>query len=142
MKELQINGKTFKINQSVEIAEEYKLGDTVRILVKDYSEFVAYSGIIVAIDDFAKSPSVTVCYFTNGYNPEVKFKTISGNEKDSEISKGGDFDDSLSFDTVISIFENKVLTKKGELESLVKQFENVRRALVRIQGDTIKHKEN
>jgi ribosomal protein L19 len=132
MKELEIKGKKFKINQSIEISDTYEVGDNVRLLVKEYSEMKAYSGLIVAIDDFTDNPAVTVCYITDSCNPEIKFKTLTPNDKDTQVAKSGNFDESLSINTIISSFENKITSKKGELETLMKQFNNINIALNKI----------
>lgn len=136
MKTLEINGKIFKVNQSLEVTEEYFVGDNVRVLIKEYSELKAYSGLIVGIDDFSNNPAVTVCYVTDSYSsPEIKFKTLTAKDQESQITKSGQFDETLSINTVISSFENKILNKKGELETLMKQFANINTALAKIANN-------
>ena len=56
----------------------YRIGDRVKILVKDYSDYSVYYGIIAAFDNFKNLPSITVCYIENKYGKgEMKFCAIN-----------------------------------------------------------------
>ena len=56
----------------------YTVGDRVKVLVKDYSDYSVYYGVICAFDNFKNLPSITVCYIENKFGKgEMKFASIN-----------------------------------------------------------------
>lgn len=56
----------------------YRIGDRVKVLVKDYSDYSVYYGVVCDFDNFKNMPSITVCYIENKYGKgEMKFAAIN-----------------------------------------------------------------
>lgn len=135
MSTVEIKGKKFTLNQSVEITEEYSVGMPVRILTKGYSDYSAHSGIILSIDNFKNSPAVNVLYLKTDYSSsEILIKTISEYDKETEITQISEIDSLLTRDMVISHLDEKINKMKIELDTLIKKKEKIEKVLSRIFG--------
>jgi hypothetical protein len=135
MQKYEIGGKIYTTQTTVSVTDEFTLGSPVRVLIKDYSnKHTAHTGVIIAIDQFKNRPAVTICYLEASYsNPDLKFKTITGDEKEEcEITNLGDVDERLTVGTILDVFEGKVKAKKNELDAMLVQQQNLTVALERI----------
>jgi len=85
--------KGVRIKSSSQSDEALKVGDHVRILVKEYSNYKAHNGIISHLDKFSELPTVTVCYIESDYSgTNIKFKSINNKTDDAEIVKTEEID--------------------------------------------------
>ena len=56
----------------------YRVGDRIKVLVKDYSEYNVFYGVVCDFDNFKNLPSITVVYIENKYGKgEMKFAAIN-----------------------------------------------------------------
>lgn len=76
MKQIEVNGITYSVDESMFITEEIKVGDEVQILKKTYSDqWETFPGVIVQILPFDEKPAVEVVYVDHSYS-SVEVKTI------------------------------------------------------------------
>lgn len=75
MKQIEVNGITYSVDESMFITEEIKVGDEVQILKKNYDEWKTYPGVVVQILPFDEKPAVEVVYVDHSYS-SVSVKTI------------------------------------------------------------------
>ena len=76
MKQLEINGITYSVDESMFITEEIKVGDPVQILKKTYNDkWDTFPGVVVQILPFDQKPAVEVVYVEEGWN-SCEVKTI------------------------------------------------------------------
>lgn len=118
---IEIAGVKLEIDMTTaKVITNYKVGDCVKLLMKQYGDtFNIYPGIIAGFDDFATMPSITVAYIDSGYSGDViKFKHVSSQSKDVELCplQGYEFPHERS--TMIDKFERAVTTKEEELRDL------------------------
>ena len=79
MKQIEINGITYSVDESMFITEEIRVGDSVQILKKQYNDrWETYPGVVVQILPFNDKPAVEVVYVESSYSScEVKTVLIT-----------------------------------------------------------------
>ena len=115
-KVIEINGVKCEVDlRHAKDIEQYKVGDHVKILIKQYSDqYESYPGVIIGFDMFEQNPAINVMYIQGGFNSDpVGFKTITAKTKDVEITALNDFDIILNRDMVRQAF----IKKRNDLES-------------------------
>ena len=75
MKQIEVNGITYSVDESMFVTEEIKVGDQVQILKKDYQSWKTYPGVITQILPFDNKPAVEVVYVEDSYS-SIEVKTI------------------------------------------------------------------
>lgn len=86
MQTIEINGVKLEIDlRTAKKVESYRVGDRVKVLVKEYSNYTPYPGVIVGFDAFRNLPTITVAYVKTGYQKaDLEFAYINASEK-SEV---------------------------------------------------------
>lgn len=125
IKIVEINGVKIEVDlRSCKVIENYKVGDPVKVLVKKYSSYESYAGVIIAFDDFKMLPTIIVAYLENSYSTaEIKFAYINAETKDLEICPSAKLDKFLDKSHAIGLLDNTIEKKKVELEELKKKKE-------------------
>jgi len=120
---VEINGVKFEVDMSsAKIISEYKIGDKVNVLVKEYNERVVYPGIIVGFDNFQELPTITIAYIKIDYNnATVKFVYFNSESKDIDIAPCRESDLIFSKSDVIKKMDREIETKEKELEDLIRR---------------------
>ena len=75
MKQIEVNGITYSVDESMFVTEEIKVGDEVQILKKGYDSWETFPGVVVQILPFDDKPAVQVVYVDHSYS-SVDVKTI------------------------------------------------------------------
>ena len=75
MKQIEVNGITYSVDESMFVTEEIKVGDEVQILKKNYDSWETFPGVVVQILPFDDKPAVQVVYVDHTYS-SVDVKTI------------------------------------------------------------------
>lgn len=122
---VEINGVKFEVDLTqAKKVQEFRVGDSVKVLVKEYSN--SYStklGTVVGFDWFDSLPTVRIAYLDKDYS-SCKIKFIDYNEKtvDVEISPLNNVNElSYSKQTVIEAFDMEVTKKRMELDDVMNQ---------------------
>jgi hypothetical protein len=124
---VEINGIKMEVDlRSARRVDEFRVGDRVKVLVKEYSSTEIYHGVIVAFEQFQSLPTIVVSYVTNSYNPEIRLaylnsKTMSGDDKKFEIVP--DIDETLPFAKadVIRSFNRQIEIKMNEINDILQK---------------------
>ncbi len=101
--------------------ESYRIGDRVKVLVKSYSNYKPYPGVIVAFDMFEKLPTITVAYVKNEYNSSsIEFAYIHGGDKDDDQPEIAPLNDDILLDKggVLESFQYEIEKKRAEIEDI------------------------
>jgi hypothetical protein len=101
--------------------ENYRIGDRVKVLVKEYSSYKPTPGVIVAFDMFEKMPTITVAYLDISYSgADIKFAYISGGDTDKEQPEIAPYNDDIKVDkaNVIASLDKEIYKKQTEIEDL------------------------
>jgi hypothetical protein len=111
-----------KIDQATRI-ESFKVGDTVKVLEKEYGDtFKSKYGVILGFDDFKDFPNIQVATLDLSYNTaSIKILDInSSTEKDNKYRISKVMDANLLIDKaeVLRIMDMEIEKKKAEGEEL------------------------
>lgn len=85
MRTVEIQGVKFEVDLEAQKVYNFKIGDKVKVLKKEYQTHKIYRGVIVAFDDFNNLPTIQVLCITGDYSPELKFININAETEDAEI---------------------------------------------------------
>ena len=102
MHTVEIGGVKMEVDtRTARRIDAYKIGDRVKVLVKEYSTYKPYPGVIVAFDAFERLPTITVAYLVVSHSgAEVKFAYINGQDE---------------VETEIAPYHDDILVDKGEV---------------------------
>ena len=127
MQVIEINGVKLEVDmRTARRIEELRVGDKVKVLVKDYGDsFQVHPGIIVGFEPFNLPPTIVICYAIISYSSfDLKFLHYNAKTKEGfEIIKALDSDIELVKDDVVKLFDRKVAEKSREIETLKEQRE-------------------
>jgi hypothetical protein len=117
---VEINGIKIEVDlRTAKRVDQYKIGDKVKVLVKEYSNYVSYPGIIAAFDEFHNLPTITVVYVKTDYNKaEIRYAYINSKTEDAEIAPCDDSWLPLKQSDMNASFENEILKKQQEIEDI------------------------
>lgn len=118
---VEINGVKVEVDlRTAKRVDSFKVGDAVKVLVKDYSSYKSHFGMIVGFDEFKSLPTLVVAYVdanTWSDNP-LKFVYINEKTTDTEVCHHSDLDIGVSKADVIEQFDRLIAKKEVELKEL------------------------
>lgn len=118
---VEINGVKFEVDLSTaKKIQEFKVGDSVKILKKQYQDYKASLGIIVGFDWFESLPTVRIAYLDIDYSKaEVNFIDYNSESKDIEISPLNNINElSYNRSTIIDLLNRDIDKRTIELEEM------------------------
>lgn len=100
--------------------ESYKVGDNVKVLLKEYSDtFKSYPGVIVGFDNFVQRPTIVIAYLNMGYDKaEVKFLYLTVDSKDAEICPMIGDELAVNKISAVQMLDRDIERKEQELQEL------------------------
>jgi len=115
---VEINGAKLEVDlRTAKRVDQFRVGDRVKVLVKNYSGYEAHHGVIVAFDDFKNLPTITVCYLSGFQNGDLKFAAINAESKDAEIAACND-DVLVEKGEIVARINSDINAKLAEVEDL------------------------
>lgn len=121
---VEINGVKYevKIDEATRI-ESFRVGDTVKVLVKEYSDsYKSKYGVILGFDDFKDFPNIQVATLEIGYSSAtIQILDINpSTEKDNKyrISKVTDTNLMIDKSEVLRMMDQEMEKKIQEVEEL------------------------
>lgn len=126
---IEINGIKMEVDlRYAKRVDSYRVGDSVKALIRNYGDsFTAYPGVIVGFTEFQNRPCIDLLYLKQ--DGEVAFKSITKDDKDTEIAPFNQFEE--DFDKVsvleklnrqIEQAEEAVRMTKAKKEAFLKFF--------------------
>ena len=117
---IEINGVKMEVDlRHAKVIDSFRVGDTVKVLVKEYSNYTSHVGMIVGFDEFEKLPTIIVAYLKLEYSSSaIEFVYYNAESKDVEICKINDWDIPYSKQTIIGKMDREIDKKKEELKEL------------------------
>ena len=96
--------------------EQYKVGTNIKVLVKEYSDYKSYGGVIVGFEPFKTRPSILIAYIKASYGESsLHFLTYNSETKDTEICIAEDNFIPFEKSKVLETLDNNVRTAEAEL---------------------------
>ena len=122
---IEINGVKLEVDlRQANTIESFKIGDNIKVLVKDYGDnYSSHMGVIIGFDEFKDHPAINIAYLVTTYNKaEVCFKTLTADTKDIEIAHVTNPNE-LTFNknSVTQMFNDRIGRQQAEVEDTVKQ---------------------
>lgn len=117
---IEINGIKMEVDlRNAKVIDNYRVGDTVKVLVKGYSDYKSHVGMIIGFDEFQQLPTIVVAYLDIEYSTTaIKFVYINSNTKDIEICKINDWDIPYSKQQIIDRMNVEIDKKEAEVREL------------------------
>ena len=125
---VEIDGVKVEVDlRTAKRVDTYKVGDNVKILDKQYTDYKVKPGIIVDFAEFQELPTIVIAVFDEGSwgsTPSIKFIYYNTKTADkTEIVPATEDELRLTKDGVIEKFEREIQKKKNEYTDLQNQLE-------------------
>ena len=120
---IEVNGVKLEVDLSqAKVISHYRIGDQVKVLHKEYSNYSPYAGVIVGFDNFKERPTIIVAYIKTSYDSaEIKMVYIHKDTEDVEICPITDGDINFDKAKVMELFDRKILVEEEKLKGLKNQ---------------------
>ncbi len=107
---VEINGIKIEVDmRTAKRVDEFKVGDLVKVLVKDYNDYKSYCGTIIGFDEFKSRPTIVVAYVKDSYSEvELKFAYINQDTPDVEIAPIKDYEYKIDFAKIQNYFDMNI----------------------------------
>jgi hypothetical protein len=107
---VEINGVKMEIDlRTAKTIENYKVGDNIKVLIKEYSDYKSYAGVIVGFDEFVTLPTIIIAYLKLEYSSaEIKFVYINAQSKDVEICASNEKEIPFEKGRVLEMMDKKI----------------------------------
>ena len=117
---IEVNGIKMEVDmRHVKVVKQYRVGDNIKVLIKNYSSYVSHQGVIVGFDQFEKLPTINIMYLESSYvSAELKLINFNEKSKDVEIAPMPEYE-KIDREGIISIINRDIEKKEEELRSVV-----------------------
>lgn len=118
MKIVEINGVKIEVDmRKAKQVNTYKVGDSVKVLVKEYESFKVKYGVIVDFADFSALPSIVVAYLDGWNNDDIKYVDINNNSQ-IEIAPCSDDEIKLDKEGILRKMNKEIEEKESEIREI------------------------
>ena len=117
---IEINGIKMEIDlRNAKVIDNYKVGDNIKVLVKDYSTYSSYVGTIIGFDNFEKLPTVVIAYLRTKYDSaELHYLYYNNETQDAEITQPNDWDIPITKTEILKRFDKEVEKREMEIKDI------------------------
>ena len=114
---VEIGGVKVEVDlRTCKVIENYKVGDRVKVLIKNYSGYESHAGVIIGFDDFQKLPTIIIAYLKQSYgSAEIHWCYLNTETKDIEICPANALDKFLDKGHALNLFDKEIAKKEAEL---------------------------
>lgn len=133
----EVKNKTVEVNEAMvkiglkkeEVVNNYKVGNYIKLLIKDVFDFENYPGRIVGIYYSNDEPIIVVAYLKQPFDRfNIGYIEISLSSEDVKIAPLNDWDFPIEWLSRLKRFKIEILSKEQEvteMKSNVKRFEQI-----------------
>jgi len=121
MAEVIINGTKFEIDlTTARKIDQYKIGDSVKVLKKTYSGYDILNGVITEFVNFTELPTIVVATFNKSYGslPTIEFEYFNVKTEGMELAPAASHENLLDKNAIVEQFEIEIDKRKREIEEL------------------------
>ena len=121
---IEINGIKMEIDlRQAKVIENYKVGDNVKVLLKEYSDYKSYIGTIIGFDEFQTLPTIVIAYLkVDSYSTcEIKIVTFNNETKNIELCALNKWDMPFKKSEVLKQFQVEKEKKHQEIIEIDKK---------------------
>jgi len=115
---IEINGVKMEVDlRNCRVIENFRVGDNVKLLIKQYDSYKDSAGVIVGFDNFKERPTIIIAYLDVSYSEaSIKFAYFNKDTKDIEMVQANDNDLPFKKSRVLELLDKDILKKEKELE--------------------------
>lgn len=100
--------------------DEFRIGDRVKVLEKEYREPRLYPGVIIGFENFKELPTIVVAVLQNKYNEaKIVFKYFNAKAEDMDMVPAESHYIPFEKAEVLRLMDKEIETKKQEHDDLV-----------------------
>ena len=117
---IEINGIKLEVDlRNAKRIDTFHVGDTVKILIKEYNSYVPHLGVIVGFDEFEKHPTIIVAYLKIDYNSaDIKFAYIHSESEDAEMCQINTWDIPYTKQHVLDKIEKEIVKGQEKIRDM------------------------
>lgn len=121
---IEIEGIKVEVDlRTAKKVEAFKVGDRVKLLIKDYSGYKAHAGCIIGFDAFKNLPTIIIAYIENllsfsAEDGKVSLAYLNAETKDVEICPMCEDDVLPTRDTILSYFNRAIDMQTKKMEDI------------------------
>ena len=116
---IEVNGIKMEVDlRTAKKVDHYRVGDPIKVLIKEYDEYIVYSGVIAGFEAFEQRPTIIVAYIKTGYDGGLRFKYIHADSKDVEITTSDDNYMPIEKADVLEKMDTEIEKKQSEVKDL------------------------
>lgn len=120
---IEINGIKLEVDlRSAKRIDEFKVGDTVKVLDRRNDKNEMRTGIITDFANFRELPTIIVAIYKAGdywSKPTIEFINFNADTKDIEIVGVTSEEIIVSKETIVNKFDDEIAKKRDELNDLI-----------------------
>jgi len=116
---IEVNGVKMEVDlRQAKVVEQYRVGDNVKVLIKEYQSYKSYPGVIIGFDTFEKLPTINIMYVKTNYSAaELIVVNFNAKSEDVEIAPMHDYD-KLDRADIVGILNRDIEKKRAELHEM------------------------
>lgn len=120
VKIIEIGGVKLEVDmRTARKIESFKVGDAVKILIKQWSDnFKPYFGMIVGFDMFTERPTIIVAYLDPEKPDPILFAYLNKDSKDIELCMSDLSDIPVERSTILERMDVAIQKKRDEISDL------------------------
>ena len=120
---VEVNGVRLEVDlRYAKRIDEFKVGDTVKVLDTRHEKNEFRTGVITDFADFKELPTIMVAVYKAGdywNTPTIEFIPYNANTKDIEIVGVSAEEIIVSKETIVNKFDDEIAKKRDELNDLI-----------------------
>lgn len=120
---IEVNGVKLEVDMRyARRIDEFKVGDTVKVLDKRNNKNEMRTGVITDFANFKELPTIMVAMYKPGdywSAPSIEFLPYNSDTEDVEIVGVSAEEIMVSKDTIVDRFNDQIMKKKSELDDLI-----------------------
>ncbi len=117
---IEINGVKMEVDlRKAKTVSEYKVGDSIKVLMKDYSGYTIHHGTIIGFTEFDRLPTIEILYVNDNYSlAEVNFLAFNEKTTDVEIAPCHEYELNFSAGELLGKIDRQIIQKEEEVRNL------------------------
>ena len=120
---IEVNGVKLEVDMRyARRIDEFRVGDTVKVLDKRNDKNEMRTGVITDFANFKELPTIMVAVYKSGdwwSAPTIEFIPYNSDTKDIEIVGVSQEEIMVSHETIVNKFDDEIAKKRDELNDLI-----------------------
>jgi D-hexose-6-phosphate mutarotase len=113
---VEINGIKVEVDlRTAKVIDNYRVGDTVKVLAKQYNNYAVEWGVIIAFTEFKNLPTIEL--LTVNHFGDVKYLSYNAETKDTEIAPANKLEMQFDYAGVVETMSRSISKKEEELRT-------------------------